>query len=80
MSKKEQRVCDRCGKPFEYRLSKWAGYFVRGIRKENHLHFHNMYYGNPDGYSYSDVRYELCADCTKKLLDFLKMKAGGNNG
>lgn len=79
MSVIKQRVCDRCGKPFEYRLSKRAGYFVRGIRKENHLHFHNMWNGNPDGYSYSDIRYELCADCTKKLLDFLEMKEGGNN-
>lgn len=67
-----QKVCDRCGKPFEYRLSKWAGYFKQGIKRENHLHFHNMLYGNPDGYSYIDERYELCADCTEKLLHFLR--------
>ena len=76
MSEIKQRVCDRCGNSFEFHLSKWAGYFVQGIRKENHLHFHNMFYGNPDGYSYSDERYELCADCTQKLLNFLRMKEG----
>ena len=29
--------CDRCGKPFDYSLSKWAGYFKYGIKKENRL-------------------------------------------
>lgn len=72
MSETTIRICDRCEKPFEYRKSKWAGYFVKGIRKENHLHFHNMYYGNPDGYSYSEKRYDLCAECTEKLLKFLE--------
>lgn len=75
---KTEHCCDRCGKPFEYRLSKWAGYFSHGIKKENHMKFHNMYYGNPDGYSYSDCRYDLCADCTKELLDFLRMKGKYN--
>lgn len=64
--------CDRCGKPFEYSLSKWAGYFKYGIKKENRLRFHSMFCGNPDGYSYVDYRYDLCADCTEKLLLFLR--------
>lgn len=33
MSVEEIRKCDRCGKPFEYSLSKWAGYFKYGIKK-----------------------------------------------
>lgn len=77
MSKITTTVCDRCGKPFEYRLSKWAGYFVQGIKKENHLHFHSLNYGNPDGYAYSDVRYDLCAECTEKLLRFLRCEKPG---
>lgn len=36
--------------------------------------FNQMYYGNPDGYSYTDQSYELCAECTKKLIDFLRNK------
>ena len=74
MATKTIHTCDRCGEPFEYHLSKWAGYFKQGIKKENHLRFHNMYYGNPDGYSYTDERYELCAECTEKLLNFLRNK------
>lgn len=41
-------------------------------KKENRLRFHSMFYGNPDGYSYVDYRYDLCADCTEKLLLFLQ--------
>lgn len=74
MALKTIHTCDRCGKPFEFRMSKWAGYFRQGIRRENHLRFHAMYYGNNDGYSYSDVRYDLCAECTEKLLEFLRSK------
>ena len=74
MSKETIYKCDRCGKPFEYRFSKWAGYFKHGIRKENKIHFHAMSYGNPDGYSYNDYRYDLCADCTEKLLQFVQSK------
>ena len=48
------QVCNRCGKPFEHSKCKISGYFVHGIRKENRMHFHSMYYGNPDGYSYCD--------------------------
>lgn len=72
MSEQKIRICDRCNKPFEYRKSKWAGYFLQGIRKENHLHFHSKLYGNQDGFSYMDYRYDLCAECTEKLLAFLR--------
>ena len=74
MAEKRIRICDRCGAQFEYQKSKWAGYFTRGIKRENHIRFHQMYYGNPDGYSYTDQSYELCAECTKKLIDFLRNK------
>lgn len=74
MSTKHITVCDRCGNSFEYRFSEWAGYFVNGIKKKTHVHFHQTLYGNPDGYSYSDLRYDLCAPCTKKLQDFLFMR------
>lgn len=74
MSKETIYKCDRCEKPFEYRIGKWAGYFTQGIRKENTLRFHSMFVGNTDGYSYMDYRYDLCADCTEKLLQFLQNK------
>lgn len=69
------RTCDRCGKEFDYR-GITAGYFVNGVRKSNILHFRVLFDGNSDGYSYSEYRVELCADCTSKLLDFLFNKEG----
>ena len=68
------KVCDRCGKPFEHSKCKWSGYFKYGIRKENRMHFHAMSHGNPDGYSYCDYRYDLCRECTEKLMEFLQSK------
>ena len=68
------KVCDRCGKPFEHSKCKWSGYFKYGIRKENRMHFHAMSHGNPDGYSYCDYRYDLCGECTEKLMEFLQSK------
>ena len=73
MGNKTITMCDRCGKEFKGR-SVSAGYFVNGIRKCNGVHFRVIHNGNPDGYSYSDQRVDLCHDCTKKLLEFLKGK------
>lgn len=65
-----QRVCDRCGKPMKY--IGWTA-IIKNIRKRGSdikiLKLHN---GNPDGYSYSESEYELCADCTEKLRTFLR--------
>ena len=72
MSKRTIHVCDRCGKEFEYRFSKWAGYFTKGIKKRTLIGFHEVYYGNMSGWEYSDLQYELCADCTEKLVKFLR--------
>ena len=72
MGKKTICYCDRCGKDFEYKFSKWAGYFTKGIRKRTVIGFHELYYGNMSGYEYSDRKYELCADCTEKFLNFLR--------
>ena len=74
MGKRTVCICDRCGKLFEYKFSKWAGYFKQGIRRKTFIHFHELYYGNMSGYEYSDKRFELCADCTEKLVDFLHCK------
>lgn len=72
MSTKTICTCDRCGKPFEYRLSKWAGYFAQGIKKENRICFRKLYHGNQDGYSGVDYNYDMCAECTEKLMEFLR--------
>lgn len=72
MSKIVQTICDRCGKPFEYRFSNVAGYFRKGIKVRNFFHFTTLFYGNPSGYEYMDKQFELCADCTNKLFEFLK--------
>lgn len=72
MSKIEQIVCDRCGKPFEYRFSDVAGYFIKGIKVRNFFYFRKLFYGNSSGYEYMDHAFELCADCTNKLDEFLK--------
>ena len=77
--KTEMHVCDRCKKPFEYRLSRIAGYFANGIKRKNEFKYTVLNYGNPNGYMYSDYRVELCADCTKALLDFLYAGKGVNN-
>ena len=74
MSVEKIYKCDRCGKPFSFSLMKWAGYFTHGIKKENKLRFHSMFAGNLDGYSYMDYRYDLCVDCTEKLIVFLENK------
>ena len=69
--KKVEVVCDRCKRPVKYARSDVAGYFTHGIRRRNKLEYLVLNYGNPDGYSYSEYKVELCSGCTRKLIDFL---------
>lgn len=67
-----KKVCDRCGRPLEY--INWTSILKNVLKKGKSIKIHNIYNGNPDGYIYIDERYELCAECTKKLEDFLRCK------
>lgn len=71
MGTRKVTTCDRCGKEFKW-IGVSAGYFINGIRKCNNIHFRVIHNGNIDGYSYGDQRVDLCQDCTRKLLEFLK--------
>lgn len=73
MAKNTVHTCDRCGAEIKSKGLN-IGYFVHGIRRANLFRFRVCYNGNPDGMSYSDVRVELCADCTLKLMNFLGEK------
>lgn len=63
-------VCDRCGKEIKY--IGWTASLKNVVRKGKRIKFLELYNGNPDGYSYCKREYELCADCTEKLKEFLK--------
>ena len=65
MASKTFRFCDRCKK--EIRYLGWTAKIKR-IRK---FHIHEIFNGNPDGYSYCDSDFELCSDCTRGLEKFL---------
>lgn len=62
--------CDRCGKPFEYSQTMWAG-ILKGL-KPRRVKLRSLFYGNMSGYDYSDRDYELCGDCTKAMEEFMK--------
>lgn len=68
-----QKICDRCGKPLEY--VGWTAKIRNDFKKGKTVKIHQLFNGNPDGYSYSDNCYELCADCTKELDEFLRNKS-----
>lgn len=44
------------------------------FKKGSQIQVLKLLNGNPDGYSYAEHEYELCAECTKKLEDFLNRK------
>lgn len=67
-----QKICDRCGKPMEY--VGWTAKLRNVFRKGKSVKIHELFNGNPDGYSYSERQYELCADCTENLKEFLRGK------
>lgn len=67
-----QKICDRCRKPMEY--VGWTAKIRNAFMKGKTVKIHKLFNGNPDGYSYSDSQYELCADCTKQLEEFLNGK------
>lgn len=68
------KVCDRCRKPIEY--IGWTATIKSVFKKEKTFSIFSIFNGNPDGRSYSKDSYELCADCTKKLENFLMNKEG----
>lgn len=74
MAKIEYKVCDRCGQKMEY--IGWTARIKNVFKKGKRILITKYYNGNPDGYSYSERYYELCADCTDKLKEFLSGKKG----
>lgn len=66
-------ICYRCGKPIKY--TGWTAKIKNAFKKGKTVKIHKIFNGNSDGYSYSDSCYELCADCTKKLEEFLRNKS-----
>ena len=71
--KRTETYCDKCGKPFKYSQTMWAG-ILRGLKPRN-IKLTKLYYGNMSGYEYSDRCYELCGECTKDLENFLRGEA-----
>lgn len=63
------KVCDKCGKQIVY--IGWTAKIKNVFKKGKTVKILQLLNGNPDGYSYSEREYELCADCTKKLEQFL---------
>lgn len=62
--------CDRCGKEFEYRDTKWATILKeKKLKKFREI---KLFFGNLSGYDYTEYSYELCGECTKKLDEFLR--------
>jgi hypothetical protein len=64
-----QKVCDRCGQPMEY--NGWTGLLKNVFKSGKSIKILKLYNGNPSGYDYSVSCYELCADCIRKLENFL---------
>jgi len=67
-----QKICDRCGKPMKY--VGWTAKIGNAFKKGKTVKILKLFDGNLDGYSYFNRQYELCADCTKQLEDFLEGK------
>ena len=65
-----KQICDRCGKEIEYRG--WTSKLKRPHRERHRTRILKILNGNPGGYSYTECDYELCAECTKKLIRFLE--------
>lgn len=63
-----KKFCDRCGTEMRY-----VGWTARLKIKRIGIiaTVQKLLNGNPDGFSYVEWDYELCADCTKKLERFL---------
>lgn len=70
MSTITTRICDRCGNPMKY--IGWTARIQNAFRKGKRVKITQYLDGNPDGYSYSERCYELCAECTEKLTAFLR--------
>lgn len=68
-----ERICDRCGKQLKY--VGWTAILKNVLKHGKTIDILKIHNGNPDGYSYSQDQYELCADCTRELKKFLD----GNN-
>lgn len=65
----EYKTCDRCGKRMEY--IGWTARIKNAVKCGKTVKIRKYFNGNPDGYSYSDSCYELCAGCTKGLEEYL---------
>lgn len=69
MAEVTYRTCDRCGKRMEY--IGWTAKIKNVSKRGKTVKIRKYFNGNPDGYSYSDSCYELCAECTRGLKHFL---------
>jgi hypothetical protein len=49
----------------------WTARIKKAVKVGKSVKIRKYFNGNPDGYSYSDCCYEMCADCTKALEKFL---------
>ena len=67
-----QKVCDRCGKPLGY--NGWTAKIKNAFKRGKRVKITEYFNGNPDGYSYVNSEYEMCADCTRRLKIFLREK------
>lgn len=70
MSTISKKACDRCGNPLKY--VGLTAIFKNVFKKGKTIAIREYFNGNQDGYSYMDGNYELCADCTEKLREFLR--------
>lgn len=70
MATVRKTVCDRCGKEIKY--IGWTAKLKNVVKNGKRIKIHEILNGNQDGYSYCDMTFELCADCTEKLKEFLK--------
>lgn len=69
MANGEYKTCDKCGKRMEY--TGWIARIKNVSKVGKTVKIRKLFNGNPDGYSYWDSCYEMCAECTKALEKFL---------
>lgn len=67
MSIERKVACDRCGKIMVY--EGWTG-IIKRYPKE--LFLRKLFNGNADGYSYSDCHLDLCRECCKSFVEWVR--------
>lgn len=67
-----KKVCDKCGKEIKYKGV--TAILVNVLKKGKAIKIINLYNGNQTGLNYTEQIYELCPDCTEKLVEFLRKR------